>query len=82
MGTSSRFSKTKLKGAVILAVHHFSYNSSQPLTPQGRPTSLEGAQTLTQEQESYNHELASACAHVENSFGHVVGIFDTEESLA
>jgi hypothetical protein len=46
------------------------------LYPRGRSASLEGAWTLTWEQETYNQELVSACAHVENGFGCVVGIFD------
>jgi hypothetical protein len=81
----SQFIEDKLQGAVILADNHFSYsqtafNGVKFITtisrPRGRSASLEGAQTLTQEQETHNRELASACAHVENSFGHVVGIFN------
>lgn len=80
-----QFIEDKLQGAIILTNNHFSYgqmgfNSIRVITtishPRGRSTSLEGATTLTQEQEMHNRELASAHACIENGFGHIISIFD------
>jgi hypothetical protein len=62
------FIKTQLHGAVILGDNHFSYGETRfdrvrfitTLShPQGRSARLEGMRTLTQEQEHYNHVVAS-----------------------
>jgi hypothetical protein len=80
-----QFIEEELAGATILADNHFEWGKANfhgvkfvttVVWRQGHQETGESLATLTQEEETHNRELSSACAHVENGFGCMVTLFN------